>query len=78
MAVRHECVGANSVEPHAILSQLGWLASGGKVDLSSCGAKVRRVLLLENVEFNSRYKLELEARDRDLRSQGKAQKSVAG
>ena len=66
MVVRQERVGDNLEEPHAILSPLGWLASRGKVDLSSCGAKALRVQLVKNVEFESFCKLELEARDKEI------------
>ena len=43
MVVRPERVSDNLEEPHVTLSPLGWLANGGKVDLSSCSAKALRV-----------------------------------
>ena len=60
MVVRQERVDDNLEEQHAILSPLGWLASGGKVAVNSCGAKALRAQMVKNVEFKSCCKLELE------------------
>ena len=66
MVVRQERVGDNLEELQAILSLLGRLASEGQVHLGSSDAKALRVQIIKNVEFEPRYKLELEARNKEI------------
>ena len=66
MCVMEEHLGESRDEPHAIFSPLDWMASGGRLPLYAGTTNVLKVQTCVANEDLSRYKLDQEARDREI------------